>query len=189
MMAPTSVSSRFSASPVTPLPKSSISLSMASVRPSILATPSPISRTAPTFCLATEVFTPAIRDSISCSKLLIKFVGPRAMGLGSETLRQFRQPRADAAVINVAADLHAQAPDQLRGLREGEIQTGTVAARQIGLHAGPQVFRELNGAFDFRSAARQVQLHQPVEMRQDGEVTARPLRDELLHRLARAVFV
>jgi len=43
-----------------PLPKSSISLYIASARPSTLATPSPISRTTPTFCFITEVFTPAI---------------------------------------------------------------------------------------------------------------------------------
>ncbi len=70
-MAPTSVSSRFNASPTTPLPKSSISFSMASVRPSIFATPSPISRTTPTFWRATEVLMPEICASISCSKLLI----------------------------------------------------------------------------------------------------------------------
>jgi hypothetical protein len=54
-----------------PLPKSNISLSMVSVRPSILATPSPISRTVPTLVLAVAVFAPAIWASISCSKLLI----------------------------------------------------------------------------------------------------------------------
>src|ERR1017187_6477981 len=73
MIAPTSVSSRLSARPVTPLPKSSISLSIASVRPSILATPSEHSRTTPTFCLLTDVLTPAICASISCNKLLILF--------------------------------------------------------------------------------------------------------------------
>ena len=51
-----------------PLPRSIISLSIASVRPSILATPSPISRMTPTFCLAAAVFAPAICASISCSR-------------------------------------------------------------------------------------------------------------------------
>ena len=53
MMTPTSVSSRFNARPVMPLPKSSISFSMTSARPSTLAAPSPISRMTPT------VFFPA----------------------------------------------------------------------------------------------------------------------------------
>src|SRR5580765_3904387 len=71
MIAPTSVSSRLSARPMTPLPKSNISLAIASVSPSIFATPSEHSRTTPTFCLLTCVFTPAICASISCNRLLI----------------------------------------------------------------------------------------------------------------------
>src|SRR6267142_799283 len=71
MIAPTSVSSRFSARPVIPFPKSSISFNIAPVRPSIFSTPSPISRTVPTFCLAVSVLTPAIWASISCNKVLI----------------------------------------------------------------------------------------------------------------------
>src|SRR5438552_260471 len=179
-MAPTSVSSRLSARPVTPLPKSSISLSMASVRPSILATPSPISRTLPTFCRATEVFTPAIWASISCNRVLIRV---------SKSVRQLSQPRADAAVVNVAAHLHAQTADQILVLSKGNSQTRTVPAREVCLHADTQVFRELNRAFDFRRAPRDIQLHQPLEMGQDCEVTARLLRDDLLHRLADVVIV
>ena len=56
MITPTSVSSRFSARPVMPWPKSSISFSMTSPRPSTLATPSPISRMTPTVCLAVAAF-------------------------------------------------------------------------------------------------------------------------------------
>src|SRR6266542_3493711 len=138
MTAPTSVSSRLSARPVTPLPKSSISLSMASVRPSILATPSPISRTVPTFCLATEVFTPEIWASISCNRVLIRV---------SKSVRQLRQPRANAAVVNVAADLNAQTADQIRILGEGNSQSRTVLARKVRLHPDAQVIRQLNRAF------------------------------------------
>src|ERR1051325_6420610 len=180
MMAPTSVSSRFRARPVTPLPKSSISFSMASVRPSILATPSPISRTAPTFCLPTDVLTPAIWASISCSRLLIN---------SSKCLRQLAQPGADAAVIDVAAHLHAQAADQARVLGEGNGQTRSVPAGPIGLHGGAQVFRQVNGAFAPGGAPSDVQLHQPLEVGQDSHVTARFPGDYLLHRLARAVVV
>ena len=59
--------------PVMPSPKSSISFNIASVRPSIFATPSPISRTMPTFCFAVAVFAPVIWASISCNRLLINF--------------------------------------------------------------------------------------------------------------------
>src|SRR5437762_5991336 len=161
MMAPTSVSSRFSARPVMPLPKSSISLSIASVRPSIFATPSPISRTSPTFCLATDVLSPEIWASISCNRLLINssFVvrgqlllsrpGNETTG-GSKFFRQFGQAGADAAVVDVASHLHAQAADQFRILREGYRQSRTVAARQIRLDAHAQIVRDLNRAFDFR---------------------------------------
>src|SRR5438045_6049260 len=159
MIAPTSVSSRLRARPVTPLPKSSISLSMASVRPSIFATPSPISRTVPTFSLATEVFTPAIWASISCSRLLIN---DQASGDGSEAIgrapiaarpspdskfvRQLRQSGAHAAVVNVAAHLHAQTADQVRIAGEGHGQARAVSAREVGLHGGSQRFRRLDGA-------------------------------------------
>src|SRR5438552_2939988 len=179
-MAPTSVSSRLSARPVTPLPKSSISLSIASVRPSILATPSPISRTLPTFCLATEVFTPAIWASISCNRVLIGV---------SKSVRQLSQPRADAAVVNVAADLHAQTANQILLLSKRNSQPWTVLAREVRLYCRTQTFREMNRAFDCRRATRDIQLHQPLEMRQDGEVTARLLRDDLPHHLAHAVVV
>src|SRR6266576_2510865 len=158
MMAPTSVSSRLSARPVTPLPKSSISLSIASVRPSILATPSPISRTLPTFCLATDVFTPAIWASISCNRVLIRV---------SKSVRQLSQPRADAAVVNVAAHLHAQTADQTLVLGKRNSQPWTVLAREVRLYSGNQVFRELHRAFDSRRAPSDIQLHQPLEMGQD----------------------
>src|SRR5438552_6952316 len=180
MMAPTSVSSRLGARPVTPLPKSSISLSMASVRPSILATPSPISRTVPTFCLATEVFMPVIWASISCNRVLIGF---------SKFIRQLRQPRANASVVHVAAHLHAQTADQFRILVEGNGQARAVFARKVRLHTDAQVFRELERAFDSRRAPRDVQLHEALEVRQDGHVAARFLSDDLLHDLADAVFV
>src|SRR5437773_6082970 len=167
MMAPTSVYSRLSARPVPPLPKSSISLSMASVRPSIFATPSPISRTMPTFCFITDVFTPVIWASISCSRLLINVqvvgdgleaTGPAPMAArpspNSKFVRQLRQAPADTPVVNVAPHLHAQTADQTRVQGEGNTQPRTVFARQIRLHAGPEVFRKLNGAFDSRRASR-----------------------------------
>src|SRR6266568_5057995 len=123
MNAPTSVSSRFNARPTTPLPKSSISLSIASAKPSILATPSPISRTVPTFCLTVVVLTPEIWASISCNKLLIK----------SKAFFERRQPGLDAAIIDVAADFQAQTTDERRVLGKRKGQTRAVNARQTGL--------------------------------------------------------
>src|SRR5208283_4589511 len=131
MIAPTSVSSRFSARPMTPLPKSSISFNMASVRPSILATPSPISRTMPTFWRATEVFTPEIWASISCSILLINQFrsDPRL-----KAFPQRLEARPHAAVVNVAAHVDAQSADQRRILGEGDVQSRAVSPAETGLN-------------------------------------------------------
>src|SRR5262249_57289530 len=68
---PTSVSSRFNARPNTPFGNSIISLSMTSLKPSIRATPSPVSRTTPTLLLVVAVFSPSIFVSISSSMLLM----------------------------------------------------------------------------------------------------------------------
>src|SRR6185312_10091245 len=152
MMEPTSVSSRLSARPTTPLPKSSISFSIASVRPSILATPSEISRTTPTFCLAVVVLTPAICASISCNMLIKTFV---RSGVSAErrkfyfsgalpsrrynqlkTLNQPVQPRLHAPVINIAAHLDPQAAQQRRVLRERNAQALAVKSAELVFHFG-----------------------------------------------------
>src|ERR1035437_11109980 len=131
MMAPTSVSSRFRTRPVTPPPKSSISLYIASLRPSTLATPSPISRTTPTFCFITEVFTPAIWLSISCNIELIAAYGIAKRGL--ESGFQLGQPRLDAAVEHIAANLHAQAANELGILEEHADKDATAEAAGAGV--------------------------------------------------------
>src|SRR5688572_33344150 len=118
MIAPTSVSSRFSARPVTPLPKSSISLSIASVRPSILATPSETSRTVPTFCFETDVFTPAICASISWRIELIVLSELRNHFRVLKSFGQGGQSRLHTAVKNITAHLDAQSADQGRVLRK-----------------------------------------------------------------------
>src|SRR4030095_15776440 len=111
MMAPTSVSSRLSAMPMTPSPKSSISLSIASVRPSILATPSEISRTVPMFCLAAEVMALLIWASISWRIELISFSNYGDQYL-LKSFDERIQTRLHTAVIHVAAHRHAHAADQ-----------------------------------------------------------------------------
>src|SRR4030095_9522575 len=70
-IAPTSVSSRLSARPYTPLGNSIISLSITSLNPSTRATPSPVSRTIPTLLLVVDVFRSSIFDSISSSMVLM----------------------------------------------------------------------------------------------------------------------
>src|SRR5262249_20414282 len=69
--APTSFSWRLSASPSTPFGNSIISLSITSLRPSMRATPSPVSRTMPTLLLVVAVFSSPIFDSISSSMVLM----------------------------------------------------------------------------------------------------------------------
>src|SRR5690348_15112095 len=133
MIAPTSVSSRFNARPVTPCPKSSISLSLARVRPSTLATPSPISRTVPTFCFSVAVLTPAIWDSISCSRVAIN-VQVNRFNDELKTLLEGSQPGLDAAIIDVATHLHAHASDERRILCERHVQSSPVGTLEAGLH-------------------------------------------------------
>src|ERR1019366_8650774 len=186
-MAPTSVSSRFSTSPVTPSPKSSISLYIASLRPSTLATPSPISRTMPTFCFITEVFTPAIWLSISCSIELIAAYQIAKRGL--ESGFQLGQPRLDAPVKYIAANFHAQAANELGILDELEDQVVSVAPREIRLDRRLLCVGQQHGALNPRRAAVEVQLHQPLEMRQDGYIASRLRSNDLVHHLAHFGFV
>src|SRR5262249_8046315 len=99
-------------------------LSIASLRPSTLATPSPTSRMTPTFCLAAVTFAPVICASISCKRSAIcPFVSIQELstcnGLGarkflSKTLLQRLQTSSHAAVMNIAADLDAHSSDQRR---------------------------------------------------------------------------
>src|SRR6185503_16597916 len=131
MIAPTSVSSRLRARPVTPLPKSSISLSIASARPSILATPSEHSRTVPTFCFVTDVLTPAIWASISWRRLLISNYRFVRRFKKSHLLGQLVQPRPHAAVKHIAAHLHADSANQLRVDGELHVQSGAVPVRNL----------------------------------------------------------
>src|SRR5437899_1664672 len=149
-MAPTSVSSRFKARPVMPFPKSSISLSIAPVRPSIFATPSPISRTVPTFCRAVAVLTPEIWASISCNKVLISFVSRNhgQLQLGRNHLHCFKrlfqsaQPSLHAPIKNIATNLDAQSANQGGILRKGNIQSLAIGLNEVVAHFCLQFGRE-----------------------------------------------
>src|SRR5215510_10900943 len=160
MIAPTSVSSKFKARPVTPLPKSSISLSIASVRPSIFATPSPISRTIPTFCFAAVVLTPAICVSISCNKVLIFLRYVRE----SKAFLKRGQAGLDAAIIDVAADFYPHPTDESAILAKRKIQAGAVYTSQQCLDIGLELGRQRYGAFNPSSPTFQLEFHQPSEV-------------------------
>src|ERR1043166_4498657 len=188
MIAPTSVSSRFNARPVTPCPKSSISFSLARVRPSTLATPAPISRTVPTFCFSVAVLTAAIWDSISCSKLAINFQ-VNGFNDNSKALLEGSQASFHTAVIDVAAHLDAHASDERRILRERDFQPGSIGAFQSGLHLGLQVCGQGDGALDFCRAPVELEFHQPAKKRQGDQVAPRLRFDQLPHRLADAVLI
>src|SRR3954469_5766718 len=142
MIAPTSGSSRFSARPVTPAPKSSISFSITSPSPSIRATPSPISRIVPTVCFAVAAFALLIWDSISNTRFDMSFTSHAVRKAGPapacllEPRCQSVQPGAHAAVVDVAADLDSDAADQAGILRErsrdiGAVGVGDVAAQRL----------------------------------------------------------
>src|ERR1700744_4742100 len=131
-MAPTSVSSRLSARPMTPLPKSSISFNIAPVRPSIFATPSPISRTMPTFWRPTAVFTPEIWASISCNILLIN----RSVGVQLKGFTQSFEARAHTSIVHITAHLDAQATQQRGVFGKTQIQASAVFAGQVIAQGG-----------------------------------------------------
>src|SRR5437879_3879572 len=179
-MTPTSVSSRFNASPVIPWPRSSISLSMTSLRPSTRATPSPISRITPTFCLSVTAFAPAIRASISCTRVLIASPRPARRPLDSEARPERCQSTPDGAVIDVAADLHAQPPDQRRVDDEGGRDRVTVLAGQPFLDRGSHRGIERH---------RALELQKPEKVGQDGWRAAVPRLDHLLDHLPGAPFI
>src|SRR5262245_30343133 len=164
MTTPTSVSSRLRARPVMPWPRSIISLSMASARPSILATPSPISRITPTVFLAVAALAPAICSSISRSRLLI---GPSA-----EALLQLGQRAPHAAVVDVAGDLHPHPGDEGGVLLERGRHPRPVRAREAGLDAVPERAVERRRALHDGAMPRQVEAHQAVEVREDGQAAA-----------------
>src|SRR5271170_5887312 len=171
MIAPTSVSSRLSARPVTPLPKSSISLSIVSVRPSIFATPSPISRTTPTFCFAVAAFAPLICASISCNRLLIFFICHRVTGntgeiipvpLRLKTLFQFFQTHFYAAVVKVAADLNPQTADERRILAERNAHARAIFLFNFLRYVCLQIGGQRRRAFNARRVLLQIHFYQPV---------------------------
>src|SRR5262245_37882236 len=182
MITPTSVSSRFSTKPVTPLPKSIISLSMASVRPSSLATPSPSSRMMPTFCLAAAVFAPAICASISCNRSAIYY-------LASKTLLQRRQPGAHAPVIHIAAHLDAHPADQRRALGEDSHESRPVSSRETGFDVCLQIRRQGRGALDSGRAPGDVEFHQPPKMREDGRTITVAGSDDVSHHVSDTVLI
>src|SRR3569833_1914750 len=205
MMAPTSVSSRLSARPTTPLPKSSISFSIASVRPSILATPSEISRTTPTFCLAAVVLTPAICASISSNILITIFIRSGSSvesrtkyhftgALPSrryqlKTFHQTFQPRLHAAIVNITANLDPQTTQQRRVLRERKIQPQPIKFSELVFDLSLNFWRHRRGAFDFRRATFHFQFHQPLEVRQNLDITARLDIGDFVHDLPNALLI
>src|SRR5215218_3576268 len=144
MMTLTSFSSRFNARPVMPWPKSSISLSMTSARPSTLATPSPISRMMPTLRLPAATLAPKICASISCTKSAIGHLTAEQLKIRLER----RQPGPHAVVIHVAADFDPHAADERRVLGERGGESLAVDARQVGLDGQPFRRRQRHGALD-----------------------------------------
>src|ERR1700756_4353339 len=179
MITPTSVSSRSSASPVMPLPKSSTSLSISSARPSTLATPSPISRITPTFCLAAVALTPAICASISLSKsaicpslLIVHCKSPferapqttRSIRADSKPFLQCGQLRLHAAVEHIAADLNPHPANQRWVSSELDVDSGAVGIFQASPDVRPQISRQRRRGLDFGSVRFAVQSQQTLKL-------------------------
>src|SRR5262245_22676364 len=129
-----------------PRPKSSISLSITSARPSIRATPSPISRMTPTLCLRLADLAIAICASISCTRSIM---GGRC--LSSQARRERVQPGPHTTVVDVATDLDPHAGDEARVALEGGFQPGPVGSLQASLDVLADVWGQWQGALDQRT--------------------------------------
>ena len=116
-----------------PLPKSSISLSMTSASPSTLATPSPISRMTPTFCLAVAVLAPAICASISCTRSAISsLLTPRCHRRASSAASLARTLPSYTSLPTLM-----RIPPMSAGFsRERRVEPGTVDTGEAGLDVG-----------------------------------------------------
>src|SRR5215217_7930567 len=109
MITPTDVSSRFSAIPLTPLEKATISPVITPERPWIRAMPSPTSSTRPTSvrvtwasnCSISLTITEAISSALNFMRLPFH-----------QSLAKLFEPVADRGVEDVVADLDDQAADQ-----------------------------------------------------------------------------
>src|SRR4029453_2829440 len=107
-----------------PLGNSIISLSITSLRPSMRATPSPVSRTTPTLLLVVDVFSSSIFDSISSSMVLmvLNFIKVRVESVGGGCARfrprhhfrrgpAFRQEVGDQREIQLRGRCHICSSD------------------------------------------------------------------------------
>src|SRR6187549_1908295 len=168
MITPTSVSSRLNARPVTPCPRSSISFTMTSASPSTRATPSPTSRMTPMLCLVIPVLAPAICASISVSKLDMDHLSDATLAIGLQGGLNRGKASTDAAVVDVAADSHAHAADQIAVLGELRIDAASKPPRHVGHELGAQIRREGDGAFDMRRVAVTIQPDQALEVTEDS---------------------
>src|SRR3954468_20632978 len=194
MIAPTSVSSRFSARPVMPPPKSSISLSITSPSPSILATPSPISRIVPTVCLAVAALAPAICSSISVSRSTIghslKPVRKPPKNVSPLPFRfQGCESGADTAVVDVAAHLDPDAADERGVLAKGHFERVAIRANKASFDVLAQLSRQRRGAFDQRCVPLVLETHQPLEICQHSQRPAARRPGQCSCDLARTVLI
>ena len=106
MIAPTSVSSRLRANPVTPPGNSIISFKATPERPSIFATPSPISRIRPVCFLVTSDFSFPISASISATIPLMFWLLTFWQDLGRPGERL--QAPTDGRVPDITAHANSQ---------------------------------------------------------------------------------
>src|SRR5688572_15354134 len=107
---------------------------MTSLRPSTLATPSPISRTMPTFDFDTEVLRAAISDSSSWRILLMTWRQVNRFSRCWSVIKlvgEALEPVFHAPVPHVAADADFHPPEKFRMHRELGRDLGAVFLPQI----------------------------------------------------------
>src|SRR5262249_8210802 len=142
--------------------RSIISLSIASVRPSIRATPSPISLMTPTFSLPAGALAPAICSSISNNRFDIH---PQKFRSGtSKTLLQRAQLRLNALVIDITSHFDPHPRDQLGVLCERDADPRAVQSHETGLDPRLQFSFQRCYALDFGGMLGNVESHQPFKM-------------------------
>ena len=168
-----------------PLPRSSISLSIASVRPSILATPSPISRMTPTFCLAAAVFAPAICASISCNRLLIRSSSrSKTLSPARSSPRPARCRRTRRCPPGCACRRSTPGGGQRRWRVPGPYRRVRPASMAACKSAGKGVALSMVAVCRARSS-----FTKPPKMRQDGQAIALAGRHDVSHHLPDAVLI
>src|SRR4030095_4691858 len=178
-----------------PWPRSSISLSIASFRPSTFAMPSPISRIPPTFWRTPAALAPAICSSISFSRSAIllhpdSIQSSRSVRVGdTKALLECPQVVQYAAVIHITSNPDTHPTDQVWIMREHRGNSRSVKAFNAASHRRLDLGCPGDRTFHSGAALLLLHLQQSPELPQDAQVSTRSSGENLVDHLTNLVFV